>query len=204
MYKRQVHRDISPDNILFAEDDSLVLIDFGSARMRNMEMTKSMTIVFKRGFSPEEQYRAKGKQGAWSDVYAVCATMYFMMTGQAPEDVIERMIGAKVIPLSDFPEINISERAKNAIMKGISIRAEDRYASMDSLICDLYEETIQRETFFSRQRRRWMAGIGVIGIVFALCVSFLHKTTPDYQPSGNPVQSAVSYTHLTLPTTSRV
>ena len=184
-----VHRDISPDNILFAEDDSLVLIDFGSARMRNMEMTKSMTIVFKRGFSPEEQYRAKGKQGAWSDVYAVCATMYFMMTGQAPEDVIERMIGAKVIPLSDFPEINISERAKNAIMKGISIRAEDRYASMDSLICDLYEETIQRETFFSRQRRRWMAGIGVIGIVFALCVSFLHKTTPDYQPSGNPVQS---------------
>ena len=99
------------------------------------------------------------------------------------------MIGAKVIPLSDFPEINISERAKNAIMKGISIRAEDRYASMDSLICDLYEETIQRETFFSRQRRRWMAGIGVIGIVFALCVSFLHKTTPDYQPSGNPVQS---------------
>lgn len=152
-------------------------------------MTKSMTIVFKRGFSPEEQYRAKGKQGAWSDVYAVCATMYFMMTGQAPEDVIERMIGAKVIPLSDFPEINISERAKNAIMKGISIRAEDRYASMDSLICDLYEETIQRETFFSRQRRRWMAGIGVIGIVFALCVSFLHKTTPDYQPSGNPVQS---------------
>lgn len=68
-------------------------------------------------------------------------------------------------------------------MKGISIRAEDRYASMDSLICDLYEETIQRETFFSRQRRRWMAGIGVIGIVFALCVSFLHKTTPDYQPS---------------------
>ena len=68
--------------------------------------------------------------------------------GQAPEDVIERMIGAKVIPLSDFPEINISERAKNAIMKGISIRAEDRYASMDSLICDLYEETIQRETFF--------------------------------------------------------
>ncbi len=184
-----VHRDISPDNILFAEDDSLVLIDFGSARIRNMEMTKSMTIVFKRGFSPEEQYRAKGKQGAWSDVYAVCATMYFMMTGQAPEDVIERMIGAKVIPLSDFPEINISERAKNAIMKGISIRAEDRYASMDSLICDLYEETIQRETFFPRQRRRWMAGIGVIGIVFVLCVSFLHKTTPDYQPSGNPVQS---------------
>lgn len=183
-----VHRDISPDNILFAEDDSLVLIDFGSARIRNMEMTKSMTIVFKRGFSPEEQYRAKGKQGAWSDVYAVCATMYFMMTGQAPEDVIERMIGAKVIPLSDFPEINISECAKNAIMKGISIRAEDRYASMDSLICDLYEETIQRETFFSRQRRRWMAGIGVIGIVFVLCVSFLHKTTPDYQPSNSQIQ----------------
>ncbi|MFR5971105.1 MAG: protein kinase domain-containing protein, partial [Clostridium sp.] len=182
-----VHRDISPDNILFAEDDSLVLIDFGSARIRNMEMTKSMTIVFKRGFSPEEQYRAKGKQGAWSDVYAVCATMYFMMTGQAPEDVIERMIGAKVIPLSDFPEINISERAKNAIMKGISIRAEDRYASMDSLICDLYEETIQRETFFETAetvdgRHRCDR------YCFCLMCVFLHKTTPDYQPSNSQLQ----------------
>lgn len=185
-----VHRDISPDNILFAEDDSLVLIDFGSARIRNMEMTKSMTIVFKRGFSPEEQYRAKGKQGAWSDVYAVCATMYFMMTGQAPEDVIERMIGAEVVPLSSFPEINVSERAKNAIMKGISIRAEDRYANMDSLICDLYEETTQKKTFFTRQRRRLLAGVTVMFIVLILCVSLFHKTTQDYQPSGNLVQTA--------------
>ncbi len=70
-----VHRNISPDNILFSGSGKLVLIDFGSARVQNMEMTRSMTIVFKRGYSPEEQYRARGWQGAWSDVYAVCVTI---------------------------------------------------------------------------------------------------------------------------------
>ena len=61
-----VHRDISPDNIMIRKDGSLVLIDFGAARMRNIDNTKTMTVLFKRGFSPEEQYRYKGR---WGSVY---------------------------------------------------------------------------------------------------------------------------------------
>lgn len=163
-----VHRDISPDNILLSADKSLVLIDFGSARMRNMEMTKSMTVVFKRGFSPEEQYRAKGKQGSWSDVYAVCATMYFMLTGKAPEDVIERMIGAKVEPLSDFPDINLSEKAKNAIMKGISVRAEDRYQNITDLMGDLYaeEESQEGKRKLSKRQKGLFAVLSAVVLLF--------------------------------------
>lgn len=58
-----LHRDISPDNMLLTRDEKLVLIDFGAARKENINMTRSMTVVFKRGFSPEEQYRTRGQQG---------------------------------------------------------------------------------------------------------------------------------------------
>lgn len=135
-----IHRDISPDNILFSDKEELVLIDFGSARVRNMEMTKSMTVVFKRGFSPEEQYRAKGRQGVWSDVYAICATIYFMLTANIPEDAIERMIGAPMKSLAEMPEVELRIGQKQALMKGISIRAQDRYDTLGNLMAELYEE----------------------------------------------------------------
>lgn len=133
-----VHRDISPDNILFSDKKELVLIDFGAARVCNMEMTKSMTVMFKRGYSPEEQYRAKGRQGAWSDVYAICATMYFMLTTRIPEDAIERMLGASMKSLVEMPEVELQTRQKEALMKGISIRAEDRYEAIEKLMAELY------------------------------------------------------------------
>lgn len=168
-----VHRDISPDNILFSENKELVLIDFGSARVRNMEMTKSMTVVFKRGYSPEEQYRAKGRQGAWSDVYAICATMYFMLTARTPEDAIERMIGASMKSLVDMPEVELTVRQKEALMKGVSIRAEDRYDNIAKLMTELYaeqetpEQQIRGESS-GNGRKRW--GIAAAG---SICLFFL-------------------------------
>ncbi|MBD8972520.1 MAG: serine/threonine protein kinase [Clostridiales bacterium] len=72
-----IHRDISPDNLLFDADHNLVLIDFGAAELQNAELTRTVTITFKRGFSPEEQYRSHGKQGPWTDIYALCASMYY-------------------------------------------------------------------------------------------------------------------------------
>lgn len=67
-----LHRDISPDNILLTRDERLVLIDFGAARRENINMTRSMTVVFKRGFSPEEQYRTRGRQGVIDKASGMC------------------------------------------------------------------------------------------------------------------------------------
>ena len=113
-----VHRDISPDNIMIRKDGSLVLIDFGAARMRNIDNTKTMTVLFKRGFSPEEQYRYKGRWGAYTDVYSISATMYYMLTGNAPTDSVIRALGDDMPSLLSMKELEISARQKKAIMKG--------------------------------------------------------------------------------------
>lgn len=135
-----IHRDISPDNLLFTQKGELVLIDFGLARVRNVELTRSLTVAFKRGFSPEEQYRSRGKQGPWSDIYALCTTMYFMMTGKVPEEAVERLYGTKLCPISEFKNVQLSERQAQGIMKGASVKAEERYQSIEQLLFDLYDQ----------------------------------------------------------------
>lgn len=128
-----IHRDISPDNILLTKEPSLVLIDFGSVREANDESEKTLTIVFKRGFSPEEQYRNKGRQGVYSDVYALCATMYFCLTARIPDEALERIFSDDIIPLTSMPQIKLSNRQKRVIMKGISVRAKARYQNIEDL-----------------------------------------------------------------------
>ncbi|MGN0368908.1 MAG: serine/threonine protein kinase [Wujia sp.] len=133
-----IHRDISPDNLLFDENDNMVLIDFGSAELQNSDVTRSVTIMFKRGFSPEEQYRSCGKQGAWTDIYALCATMYYAMTAVTPDESIQRVIEDRLTPLWEKPQIHLSRRQMDAIMKGLMIRSEDRYQKIRDLYDDLY------------------------------------------------------------------
>lgn len=136
-----IHRDISPDNIIVKPDSSLELIDFGSARQTNTEEEKSLTVVFKRGFSPAEQYRSRGEQGIFTDVYAVCATMYFCLTGKVPDEALERIFVDETPSLLSMPEIELSRSQKKAVMKGISVRAQERYSSIRELRMALNGET---------------------------------------------------------------
>ena len=83
-----IHRDISPDNLIFTPEHTLKLLDFGSARSVN---TGNMTVMLKAGFSPVEQYQSQG-QGAYTDVYALAGTIFYCLTGVIPPASIERLL----------------------------------------------------------------------------------------------------------------
>ncbi len=161
-----IHRDISPDNLLFDEMHNLVLIDFGSAELQNADMTRSVTILFKRGFSPEEQYRSSGKQGAWTDIYALCATMYYAMTGVVPDEAIQRTIEDKVLPLYEMPDISISRNQKEAIMKGMSLHAQDRFQNIHDLYVILYSEDEKKGTAPISIKMSKKTVLVILGVVF--------------------------------------
>ena len=122
-----IHRDISPDNIFITTDGRVRLIDFGAAR-QTMGGSKSLSVMLKPGYAPEEQYRTRGNQGPWTDVYALTATLYRMITGEVPPDALERVMEDTLVIPDDLPQ-NIQA----ALQIGLAVRASERYSSIEQL-----------------------------------------------------------------------
>ena len=121
-------------------DGCIKLIDFGAARLANNDNNKSLTVVLKRGFAPEEQYRSNGKQGPWTDVYAICATIYYMLTGKKPPESIERTY-EDTLQSFDELEIPVDKEKSDALMKGLAPIYQNRYQSIRDLCNDLYSDS---------------------------------------------------------------
>lgn len=132
-----VHRDISPDNIMIEEGGSVKLIDFGAARDFGSGDEKSLSVLLKPGYAPEEQYRSRGNQGPWTDVYAMCATIYRCITGEKPTEAMERMRQDDLKNPSSYG-IDITPQIENTLLKGLEIYAENRLNTMDELESLLY------------------------------------------------------------------
>ena len=115
-----LHRDISPDNIYLTADGDSRLLDFGAARFASGD-GKSVSVILKHGYAPEEQYSSHGNQGPWTDVYAMGATLYRCITGVLPPDSIERIHGDTPKRPSELG-ISISPAIEQAILKALSIR----------------------------------------------------------------------------------
>ena len=133
-----IHRDISPDNIMLMQDGSIKILDFGGARDFVSQNGKSLSVMVKHGYAPEEQYRSHGDQGPWTDVYALCATMYRCITGKIPPEALDRLYQDELKPISSFG-VNCPKYIEEAIIKGLSVRKDGRYQSMEELYDALYK-----------------------------------------------------------------
>ena len=133
-----LHRDISPDNIMIRKDGTVKLIDFGTARFFDTSGgDKSMTVMLKHGYAPIEQYSRNASQSAYTDVYALCAVMYCMITGRTPVEATDRVRDDSLIPIRKIAK-KTPRNIAGAIEKGLSVMPEDRQQSMAELEYDLF------------------------------------------------------------------
>ncbi len=137
-----IHRDISPDNIIITKYNEVKLIDFGAAKQSNLD-GKSLSIVLKQGFAPEEQYRTHGEQGPWTDVYALGVTIYYCITGQLPPESIQRMYKDTIVRPSELGA-TISPGQETALMKSLAVYAKSRYQNVSQMISGLYNPRERR------------------------------------------------------------
>ncbi len=137
-----IHRDISPDNIMRSPDGRLQILDFGAARDYTAQGEKSLSVMLKPGFAPEEQYRSRGEQGPWSDVYALCGTIYKCITGKTPPESMERLRNDGLVPPSALG-VYLPPAQEEVIMKGLAVYKENRLQNMNELHMGLYGNQIQ-------------------------------------------------------------
>ncbi|MBP6733691.1 MAG: DUF1566 domain-containing protein [Chromatiaceae bacterium] len=127
-----LHRDLAPDNIYLTQDGRIKLLDFGAARFAASEHSKSLSIILKPGYAPEEQYRARGKQGPWTDVYGLAATFYRAITGQVPPESLDRLDNDDLVPPSRLG-IAITPGQEATLLQALAVKAGQRWQSMAEL-----------------------------------------------------------------------
>jgi Tol biopolymer transport system component/predicted Ser/Thr protein kinase len=141
-----IHRDIKPQNIKLTPDNDVVLVDFGIAKAADASQnTATGALGFTPGYAPPEQYGA-GRTGPYSDQYAFAATLFTLLTGIKPVDSVQRVLGqATLTPINQLiPDIPHNVQA--AIERGMSIRPEDRFGSVQDFLYALNEVTAANPT----------------------------------------------------------
>lgn len=138
MHKHGIlHRDISPDNIYITKHGKVKLLDFGASRFAISEKSKSLSVILKPGYAPPEQYSSRGKQGTWTDVYALAATLYRIIMGRAPVEAVDRQMDD-----SDF--VNeaklLPDKVRNTIIDALVLLPDKRIQAVSEFKKELYQD----------------------------------------------------------------
>lgn len=169
-----LHRDIKPDNIMITDDYKAILIDFGSAREFEQDKTQIHTSMLTHGYAPTEQYTANSRKGSYTDIYAIGATMYFVLTGQVPLEAGARLTERLVEPKELAPDI--PDEANRTILKAMQIKAENRHQTVQEFMDDLRNvrpSVLVDETIGKTSSKKLWIVLVVAGCIIIALVGFL-------------------------------
>ena len=124
-----IHRDVSPDNIYISGSGTVKLLDFGAARYSLGNVSRSLDVILKHGFAPKEQYKRRGHQGPYTDVYSLGSTFYYAITGVKPDDAIERS-DEDDMPYPTSLGALITPQQEAVLLKAMAVDYQDRYQTM--------------------------------------------------------------------------
>ena len=145
-----LHRDIKPGNIVIRDTDgSPVLLDFGAARQAIGAKSRSVTSIVTPGYAPIEQYSSRGRQGAWTDIYALGGVCYRALTGQVPDDATDRMRNDPLIPVAERCTGQASRGFLLAIDAALSVDEGDRPQSVGA-----WREAMEVDAVSQQERRQ--------------------------------------------------
>ena len=134
------HRDIAPDNVLLlAGSGKPLLLDFGAARRVIGDKTQALTVILKPGFAPIEQYAEDStmRQGAWTDVYALAAVIYWAVTGKTPPTSVGRVLNDSYVPLAQSAAGRYSPSFLGAVDRALVVLPDRRTPSIERLREDI-------------------------------------------------------------------
>lgn len=150
-----IHRDISPDNLMVKPDGALVLMDFGAAKEVSTN-NYTQTSIYKSVYSPPEQRDIGMTLGSYTDVYALCAAIYYCITGNEPEDSLSRLLFDELKNPSEAGA-DILPRAEKALLKGLELKCEDRIQEVNLLREELeavYPDLTEEERIAAEKRKQ--------------------------------------------------
>src|ERR671913_1262123 len=124
-----LHRDIKPANILLDAAGHPTLIDFGASRAAMAGRSTALTAIFTPGYAAAEQMTS-AKQGPWTDIYGLSATLYHAITGSAPPSAFDRMLDDEYQPLARKAPSGFGRGLLVGLDAGLAVRASDRPQSI--------------------------------------------------------------------------
>jgi serine/threonine protein kinase len=206
-----LHRDIKPANVMLDADGSPTLIDFGAARAAMADRTKTMTAIFTPGYAAPEQFTS-AKQGPWTDIYGLSATLHYAITGRAPPSAFDRLMADTYQPLAGLAPLGFDIRLLRGIDTGLALLLERRppsIAAWRTLLGDPPADSAPTVVMTapprnppaaltasprSMARRGWLAlaaGV-VLAAAASAYVTFAPAPTPQVAATASPAETSPS------------
>ena len=203
--KGVIHRDISPDNLMLMPDGTLRLMDFGATKDL-FAQGFSQNAFYKSCYSPYEQHEVGGTLGVYSDVYSLCATFYYCITGVEPPDALSRVYydelkaPSKIIQENHLDEASITTDVEKCLLKGMAVSSAERIPSV-TIFRELLEseypnleglsekeiKRIRSKNRFSRIEKQefYFLGNSINKDDFLTCADVVHKRIEAFAGADN-------------------